>query len=150
MYSKMKKSALFYIAIGISIGIVVGFSVSAFTHSFSSGVEKSSANEESIAENKLEGLPISYLAELTPAQRFISGENIVLPASYGASIDNEFILPPKEFTDALKQTKKGFNLKEAMSTRDSLESILKALDIEGDNNQTHGKLIKNGKENNSN
>ena len=65
----MKKSALFYIAIGISIGIVVGFSVSAFTHSFSSDVEKSSANEESIAENKLEGLPISYLAELTPAQR---------------------------------------------------------------------------------
>ena len=79
---------------------------------------------------------------LTPAQRFISGENIVLPASYGASIDNEFILPPKEFADALKQTKKGFNLKEAMSTRDSLESILKALNVEGDQTQEHGKLIK--------
>ena len=118
-----------------------GFSLSGITYEFDKDGNPVGGNFQ-----KYEGFSPENSDELTPAQRFISGENIVLPASYGASIDNEFILPPKEFTDALKQTKKGFNLKEAMSTRDSLESILKALDIEGDNNQTHGKLIKNGKD----
>jgi len=80
--------------------------------------------------------------ELTPAQRFISGESVELPASYGAMVGNEFILPPKEFTDALKDSKKGFSIKEALSPKDSLESILRALDIDGDNTQEHGKLIK--------
>lgn len=65
----MKKSALLYIAITISIMIVVVFSVLSFTHYFSSAVEKSSANDESSAENKHKGLPVSYLAELTPDQR---------------------------------------------------------------------------------
>ena len=80
--------------------------------------------------------------ELSPAQRFISGESIELPASYGAMIDNEFILPPKEFTNALEDSKKGFNIKDALSPKDSLESILKVLNIEGDETQEHGKLIK--------
>ena len=118
-----------------------GFSLSGITYEFDSDGNPVGGNYK-----KVEGFTPESTDELTPAQRFISGENIVLPASYGASIDNEFSLPPKEFTDALQQTKKGFNLKEAMSTRDSLESILKALDIEGDNSQNHGKLIKNGKE----
>ena len=80
--------------------------------------------------------------ELSPAQRFISGESIELPASDGAMIDNEFILPPKEFTNALEDSKKGFNIKDALSPKDSLESILKVLNIEGDETQEHGKLIK--------
>ena len=71
-----------------------------------------------------------------------SGENIELPASYGALVDNEYIVPPKEFRDALKESKKGFNIKDALSPRDSLESILRALDIDGDETQEHGKLIK--------
>lgn len=80
--------------------------------------------------------------ELTPAQRFISGESVELPASYGAMIGNEFILPPKEFTNALEDSKKGFNIKDALSPKDSLESILRVLNIEGDESQEHGKLIK--------
>ena len=80
--------------------------------------------------------------DLTPAQRFISGESVDLPASYGAMVGNEFILPPKEFTDALQDSKKGFSIKEALSPKDSLESILRALDIDGDETQQHGRLIK--------
>lgn len=114
-----------------------GFTLSGVTYEFDSEGNPVGGNFSTV-----EGFSPESEDGLTPAQRFISGENIVLPASYGASIDNEFILPPKEFADALKQTKKGFNLKEAMSTRDSLESILKALNVEGDQTQEHGKLIK--------
>ena len=116
-----------------------GFTLSGITYEFDSDGNPVGSNVQ-----KLEGYAPQNADELTPAQRFISGENIVLPASYGASVDNEFILPPKEFTEALKQSKKGFNIKEAMSTRDSLESILKAFDIEGDKSQQKGKFIKNG------
>lgn len=118
-----------------------GFTLSGVTYEFDSDGNPIGGNFQTY-----EGYSPENSDELTPAQRFISGENIVLPASYGASIDNEFILPPKEFTDALKQTKKGFNIKEAMSTRDSLESILKAFDIEGGNSQQKDKFIKNGTE----
>ena len=92
--------------------------------------------------SQMDGFNTETSDELSPAQRFISGENIELPASYGALVDNEYIVPPKEFRDALKETKKGFNIKDALSPRDSLESILRALDIDGDETQEHGKLIK--------
>ncbi len=92
--------------------------------------------------SQVDGYNADSSDELSPAQRFISGENIELPASYGAVVDNEYIVPPKEFKDALNESKKGFNIKQALAPRESLESILRALNIDGDETQEHGKLLK--------
>ena len=64
----------------------------------------------------------------TPAERFLSGENINLPESMGKT-GPDLLFPPKEFTDALNESESGFSLKNALTPKESLEEIMRAFNL---------------------
>ncbi len=71
-------------------------------------------------------------SEVTLAQKYLNGEDVEMPKSYGQVLPYDLSMPPIEFTQALQQQKDGFNLNEALHPQESLKEILKAFDIEYD------------------
>lgn len=70
--------------------------------------------------------------EITLAEKFLNGEEVEMPKSYGEIGPNTLNIPPAEFASALRESQKGFNLDEALHPQESLKEILKAFDLETD------------------
>lgn len=68
--------------------------------------------------------------EITLAEKFLNGENVEMPKSYGEVGPNVLDIPPIEFTQALQESQSGFSLKEALNPQESLKEILRAFDLE--------------------
>ncbi len=68
--------------------------------------------------------------EITLAQKYLGGEDIQMPKSYGEVAPYDLNQPPADFLQAINDQKDGFSMKEALQPKDSLMEILKAFDIE--------------------
>ena len=69
--------------------------------------------------------------EVTLAQKYLQGEDVQMPKSYGEVVSYDLQIPPIEFTQAL-QSSNGFDLNEALHPQESLKEILKAFNIQYD------------------
>ena len=68
--------------------------------------------------------------EITLAEKFLNGEDVEMPKSYGEIGPNVLEVPPAEFTRALNESKDGFNIQEALHPQESLREILRAFDLD--------------------
>ena len=68
--------------------------------------------------------------EITLAEKYLNGENVEMPKSYGEIDPKTLNVPPAEFTNALLESNGGFNLQEALHPQESLKEILRAFDLE--------------------
>ncbi len=70
--------------------------------------------------------------EVTLAEKYLNGEDVKMPDSYGEVNPNLSQIPPVEFTRALQEQQQsgGFNLQEALHPQESLKEILKAFNLD--------------------
>ena len=71
--------------------------------------------------------------EITLAEKFLNGEAVEMPKSYGEIGPNVLNIPPVEFAAALKESENGFSLSDALNPQESLKEILRAFDLEMEN-----------------
>ncbi len=98
-------------------------------------------NEMTVTYDKV-GTPVSMVAkqqndsgELTLAEKYLNGEDIEMPKSYGEINPNSFMqLPPIEYLNALQQSS-GFSINDALHPQESLKEILSAFDLGGDDDE---------------
>lgn len=69
--------------------------------------------------------------EITLAQKYLDGEDVEMPKSYGEILPYDLQMPPVEFTQALQHQNDDIVLN-SMNPQESLKEILKAFDIEYD------------------
>lgn len=68
--------------------------------------------------------------EVTLAEKYLNGEDVEMPKSYGEIGPNMLNIPPVEFAQALEDSRNGFSLNEALHPQESLKEILRAFDLE--------------------
>lgn len=69
--------------------------------------------------------------EVTLAQKYLDGEDVEMPKSYGEILPYELQVPPVEFMQALQKQQTPFGVAN-QQPKESLQEILKAFDIEYD------------------
>jgi len=82
--------------------------------------------------NRLEMIKQSavQINNVSMADRFLSGENIEMPQCMGDK-GKDLYFPPREFAEAINTvSESGFDLKEALMPKQSLEEIMKSFELE--------------------